>query len=178
MTVWHSGQVSLQMHEPVSSSWVTEKRCLFGQSTRAMLEVDCFSVFICARYHKANKKGSLGLSTRAGERRVGTGSGDRREVSPTLKISKRYEQNDPCQTNTRKPSVCPQFPPKFPGKEASQHQPHRSSRKSSEMGRRCKPRRDPDKVGTGGPPKGVFSELRQGHPPFSSRAYAGRQSPV
>src|SRR5713226_2734883 len=35
---------------------------------------------------------------------------DRREVSHTLKISKRYEQNESRQTNFRKPSVCPQFP--------------------------------------------------------------------
>src|SRR6266478_7713137 len=42
------------------------------------------------------------------------GSGDRREVSLTLKISNRYSQTLPCQIITRKPSVCPQFP-QFPG---------------------------------------------------------------
>ena len=39
----------------------------------------------------------------------GDGSGDRREVSLTLKVSNRDEQNESCQTNIRKPSVCPQF---------------------------------------------------------------------
>jgi hypothetical protein len=36
------------------------------------------------------------------------------------------------------------------------------------MGRRCKTRKDPDRVGSGGPPKGVFPELRPGHPPTGS----------
>src|SRR6266436_7888872 len=40
-------------------------------------------------------------------------SGDRREVSFTLKVRGHYQSNESCETNIRKRSICPQFQPVF-----------------------------------------------------------------
>jgi len=74
----------------------------------------CRVVIVCVRSSAFLNRSSSVAGGRGWSGGAGTGSGDRREVSLTLKISNRCKPNESCQTNIRKRSVCPQFRPQFP----------------------------------------------------------------